>query len=185
MKPVRHAAGMEIISKYDTGRAALTTLRNNRALGILPDQHGGPDGLLLPMFGHPTRFIAAVARLSLMSGAPIVPCFGARRSPWLRDGRILTHISEGWTVAAESRRKLSTPERDELVREGTLRVISVIEDMVRRYPEQWLWMHRRWRPADARDAARAATESRIATEDRAVAEATDEAAQAEYSTASA
>jgi KDO2-lipid IV(A) lauroyltransferase len=149
---VRAAAGIGVISKFDTGRAALNVLRGNGTLGILPDQHAGAEGLLLPMFGHHTRFITAIPRLAFLSGAPVVPAFGVRRTPWLADGRIVARVSSGIAlgkVAGET----STRSRDEAILEGTRRVISEIEKIVRRHPDQWLWMHRRWRRSDERNAA--------------------------------
>jgi KDO2-lipid IV(A) lauroyltransferase len=129
-----------VISKYDPGRAALQALRANRALGILPDQHAGADGLLLPFFGRPTRMIPAVARLSMLSGAPISPAFAVRRTPWLKDGRINAAILEPWAVEKPAR-----ADRDAAVEQGTRRMVSELETVIRAHPDQWLWVHRRWR----------------------------------------
>lgn len=150
---VRAAANIGVISKFDTGRAAIKVLRNNGTLGILPDQHAGPEGLLLPMFGHPTRFVTAIPRLALLSGAPIVPAFGVRRTPWLSDGRIVARVSPGIMLGKDTGNKASTRSREEAVVDGTRCVISEIEKIVRQHPDQWLWMHRRWRRSDERDAA--------------------------------
>jgi KDO2-lipid IV(A) lauroyltransferase len=151
---VRQAAGIDVISKYDTGRASLKVLRANGTLGILPDQHAGPEGALLPMFGHPTRFVTGIARLALLSGAPMVPAFGVRRTPWLADGRIVARVSAGHYLKQNKKR---TEEREAAVLEGTRIAIGEIENIVRQHPDQWLWMHRRWRGVDARDAAAEAT----------------------------
>ena len=143
---VRAAAGLEVISKYDPGRAALQALRQNRTLAILPDQHAGHDAPLLPFFGRPTRFIPAVSRLALMSGATIVPSFGFRRAPWLSDGRINGTMMP--PIPLDDLRALPRSEREAAVIEGTKRVIGVLEDAIRSHPDQWLWMHRRWRKQD-------------------------------------
>ena len=139
---VRTHGGLKVISKHDGGRASLEALKKNHALGILPDQYAGPDGMLLPFFGHPTRVVSSVARLSMMSGAPVFPTFATRRTPWLSDGRILAQVSPGYTIENDRKR------RDEIVREGTLRMIDDLENVIRRYPDQWLWLHRRWRSED-------------------------------------
>jgi len=140
---VRESAGIGVISKYDTGRSALKTLRAGGTLGVLPDQYAWPDGVLLPMFGHPTRFVTSLARLALMSGAPVLPSFGVRRTPWLRDGRIVATVGPEFSVEAAS-----TRTRDEVVMDGTRRVVTELENIISRHPDQWLWMHHRWREED-------------------------------------
>lgn len=140
---VRRAAGFDVISKYEPGRAALQVLKANGTLGILPDQHAGSDGLLLPFFGRPTRVVPAVARLAMLSGAAVVPAFGVRRTPWLRDGRIIAKLAPAWHVP-----KVDRTERDAAVLEGTKRMIHELETIIRAHPDQWLWVHRRWRAAE-------------------------------------
>jgi KDO2-lipid IV(A) lauroyltransferase len=140
---VRTHSNIEVISKHDGGRASLEALAANRSLAVLPDQYAGPSGLLLPFFGHPTRMISSLARMAMLSGAPVVPCFGVRREPWLSDGRIIGHISPGYFVENDRKR------RDELVLSGTQRMIDELESIIRRHPDQWLWLHRRWRDDDA------------------------------------
>jgi KDO2-lipid IV(A) lauroyltransferase len=141
---VRRAAGIDVISKFDTGRTSLQVLRANGALGILPDQYAWPDGPLMPMFGHLTRFITSPARLALLAHAPIVPGFGVRRTPWLADGRIMASVWPAFYVTPACRHA----SREAAVHEATRCVIAQIEAIVRRHPDQWLWMHRRWRAED-------------------------------------
>ena len=141
----RAAIGMKTISKNDHGKLALTALRQNRALAILNDQHAGPNGTLLPIFGQPTRMVTSVGRLAMISGAPITPIYGVRRRPWLRDGRIVVKIQSSFYVPNPGK----DPEaREEAIREATLRGIAELEKVVTSFPDQWLWLHRRWRDAD-------------------------------------
>lgn len=137
----RAAQNVRVISKYENGRASLRVLKSNQALGILPDQHAGREGALLPMFGHPTRIWTALARLALISGARVVPAFGVRRRPFLRDGRIQAQVFPGWNLE-------NAGDKDAGILEGTRRVVWELERVVRQNPEQWLWLHRRWREAD-------------------------------------
>ncbi len=137
----RRAANIKVISKYDSVRATLQVLRRNETLGILPDQHAGGEGALLPFFGQPTRVWTALARLAMMSGASVVPAFGVRRRPFLADGRIEARVSRSWTIP-------KTDNREEAVLEGTKRVIGELETVMRAEPDQWLWLHRRWRERD-------------------------------------
>ncbi len=143
MSGVRRAYKLGLISKNAAARPGLRFLKTNGALVILPDRHAGSDGTLLPLFGRLTRFENAPARLAVMSGAPILMMHGARRAPWLRDGRIEGHISPGFQVLAASR-----ADREEATLEGTRRVMAGLESMVRAHPDQWSWMLRRWREDD-------------------------------------
>jgi Kdo2-lipid IVA lauroyltransferase/acyltransferase len=142
IESVRAHGGIEVISKHDTGRAAIDALKANRAIGILPDQHAGKDGLLMPFFGHQTSMVSSLARLAMLSGAPIVPCFAVRRRPWLSDGRIVARITPGYFVENDRKR------RAELVQQGTQRMVFELENIIRQNPDQWLWLHRRWRDDD-------------------------------------
>ncbi len=137
----RAAQNVAVISKYENGRAPLRVLKRNEALGILPDQHAGNEGALLPFFGQPTRVWTALARLALLSGARVVPAFGVRRRPFLSDGRIVARIFPGWNVE-------SAGDKEAAVLAGTRRVVGELESIIRAHPDQWLWLHRRWREAD-------------------------------------
>ena len=138
---VRAAGGLGVISKYDNGRASLRVLKNNETLGILPDQHAGKDGELLPMFGQSTRVWGAIARLAMMSGARVVPAFGVRKTPFLADGRIVAKVSPGWNVPKSG-------DRNAAVTQGARRTVDELEKIIRAHPDQWLWLHRRWREID-------------------------------------
>jgi KDO2-lipid IV(A) lauroyltransferase len=148
VEQVRRKAGIKVISKWESARPAVRALRAGEVLCLLPDQRAGKgEGLLLPMFGRVTRFYSSVAQLAMLSGAPVVPAFGVRREPWLSDGRIVVCIEPGLHLKADAERlDLS---RDDAVREGTQRVIGELEKVIRTHPDQWWWLHRRWREADA------------------------------------
>jgi len=143
MSDVRRAAGMSLISKHNAARPALKALKRGDVMCILPDRHAGDEGALLPLFGRETRFETAPARLAVMSGAPIVPVWGVRRAPWLRDGRIQMRCGETFQVRAASRE-----QREAAVIEGTRQVMASLEQIVRAHPDQWSWMLRRWRDSD-------------------------------------
>ena len=138
---VRAAGGLGVISKYDNGRASLRVLKQNESLGILPDQHAGAEGELLPMFGQPTRVWGAIARLAMLSGARVVPAFGVRRAPFLADGRIVATVSQGWNVPKSG-------DRNAAVLQGTRQTVTELEQIISAHPDQWLWLHRRWRAKD-------------------------------------
>lgn len=148
MSSVRRAVGMHLISKHAAARPTIKVLRAGGLLCVLPDRHAGAEGALLPLFGRNTRFETGPARFAQMSGAPIVPIFGVRHEPWLRDGRIEGRILPAFAVHSSSR-----DDREAVVLEGTQHVIATIENMVREHPDQWTWMLRRWRDDDVAPAS--------------------------------
>ncbi|MBV9865863.1 MAG: lysophospholipid acyltransferase family protein [Abitibacteriaceae bacterium] len=143
IKRVRKTVNIKMILKQESARASLNVLRNNEVLGIFPDQYATANAALLPMFGHPTRFVTSPARLALSSQAPIIPTFGVRRKPWLADGRVLINVLPGLYLQRQPQQS-----REETVLEGTQFIIKETENIVRQHPDQWLWLHRRWRSQD-------------------------------------
>jgi KDO2-lipid IV(A) lauroyltransferase len=140
IESIRAQVNVKVISRFDTGRAPLKVLKNNESLGVLPDQYE-QNGALLPFFNHPTQMVDALARLALLSRARVVPAFGVRRKPWLKDGRIVAQVFPGFEIP-------KTENRAEDVLNGTRRVVEELEKIIRAHPDQWLWMHRRWREKD-------------------------------------
>ncbi|HEX9997956.1 MAG TPA: lysophospholipid acyltransferase family protein [Abditibacterium sp.] len=139
---VREKISVGMIHKNEPARASMKKLHKNEGLAIFADQHAGRNGLMLPMFGFDTRFHGAPARLALATNSLIVPTFGVRRKPWLSDGRVVIRASKG--ILLESK----TKTREAAVLEGTQYIIAETEERIRRNPDQWLWMHRRWRASD-------------------------------------
>ncbi len=77
----------------------------------------------------------------MMSGASVVPAFGVRRRPFLADGRIEARVSPHWNVPKSG-------DREAAILEGTKRVIWELQRVMRAEPDEWLWLHRRWRERD-------------------------------------
>jgi KDO2-lipid IV(A) lauroyltransferase len=119
-------------------------LRNRGYVGLVIDQHIRRDGLWVPFFGRPAATTPAPALLALRTGAPIVTGF-ARRVPGLFKFELFVD---------EPIRARPTRDRDGDVMELTARISRRIEGYIRRCPEQWLWMHRRWRPVPPEDIAK-------------------------------
>jgi KDO2-lipid IV(A) lauroyltransferase len=128
-------------SVKDVARA----LRANQIIGLLPDQDvDSLEGIFVPFFGRPAYTPVGPAALALMTGAPIVPCF------LLRQGR-------GFRLVIEP--PLAAPAADgrpEALRALTEDWSRVVESYVRRYPDHWAWMHRRWKTAPPEASAAAA-----------------------------
>jgi KDO2-lipid IV(A) lauroyltransferase len=127
----RRRSGAELITKRDAVRDILRALRRQRMVGILLDQNATrAEGVFVPFFGSPASTNKGLAVLALRTGAPVVPVF-LRREP---DGR---HCMEVLPAVP--------PPADGLPATYTAEFNRVLEAVIRRAPEQWLWMHDRWR----------------------------------------
>ncbi|HEY7437080.1 MAG TPA: lysophospholipid acyltransferase family protein [Methylomirabilota bacterium] len=127
----RRRSGAELIVKRQAVREVLTALRRQRMVGILLDQNATrAEGVFVPFFGSPASTSKGLALLALRTGAPVVPVF-LRREP---DGRHCMDVTAA----------LPPPE-DGLATTYTATFNRVLEATIRRAPEQWLWMHDRWR----------------------------------------
>jgi Kdo2-lipid IVA lauroyltransferase/acyltransferase len=109
-------------------RAILGRLRRGGALGMLIDQDTKVDGVWVPFFGRPAFTPVGPAKIALRQGAAVVPAFIERKE----DGRHLARFLPAMDLPADPR-------------EATAAMTRAVEDQVRRRPEQWVWMHRRWR----------------------------------------
>ena len=137
LERIRTRTGNTMIYKQGAVRRVLRELAGNRTVLILIDQHlNTPDAVSVDFFGRPAATTAALARIALRTGAPVIPMF-ALPLPNGRYRLIYEHAVE--PPASDS---------PDAVREFTQRCTDVLEMYIRRHPELWLWMHRRWR-ADA------------------------------------
>jgi KDO2-lipid IV(A) lauroyltransferase len=126
----RSLSGNQVLPRRTATRGLLTLLHANRAVGILADQNTTQDrGVFVDFFGIKACVEPGLARLAAHSGAPIVPGFAL----WSEDDR-------------RYKLKFFPPiyaTGDALV--DTQAVQSALEAVIREYPEQWLWIHRRWK----------------------------------------
>ncbi len=132
----RERCGVEILRKHSAARAVLKALRSGELVGVPFDQNAKrSEAVWVPFFGEPAATTSGLARIVAMSGAPVIPAFIVRE----KDGRHhRIEIQDEIPI-----QRTSDAEADVL--ENTRRFVKAIEDMVRRYPEQFLWTHRRYR----------------------------------------
>jgi KDO2-lipid IV(A) lauroyltransferase len=134
LESIRQRTGNEVIYRRGTIRRVIRTLQAGRGVAVLIDQHiMTRDAIYVDFFERPAATTTAVAALALRTGAPVLPVFALP----LGRGRyrmIYEHPIEP--------PPLDSPDP---VREFTQRCTDVLEMYVRRHPEFWLWMHRRWR----------------------------------------
>jgi Kdo2-lipid IVA lauroyltransferase/acyltransferase len=136
LNALRARAGTRMIRKNAGAGGVLHALRE-RALLVLPIDQNSTRGLgvFVDYFGVPASTNAGMARIALKTDAPIVPVF------IVREGRTARHRVHVLPILQVER----TGDAEEDVRRNTQRFTTVFEEMVRRYPEQWLWMHKRWK----------------------------------------
>ncbi len=130
MRRLRRHYGTRTVVRGSPGaaRELLRVLRSGGVLAMLIDQDVRVDGVWVPFFGRLAYTPAGAAQIALRRGATVVPIFMER----LDDG---SHVMR-------CRPALELPED---VEGATALMTAAIEEQVRRRPEQWVWMHRRWR----------------------------------------
>lgn len=133
---LREKFNLRTIYQDESPREFLKVLEKNQILGILADQDmDWAEGIFVPFFGQPAYTITAPVKLALASGAPMVPAFVVREKD-----RYRLLVEEPIHVEKKG-------SREETIREYTARWSQVIEEKIRATPEQWAWMHRRWKTA--------------------------------------
>ena len=132
---LRQSAGMRVILREGASSAKdmLRALRKNEVIGMLMDQDAHVQGVWVDFFGIPAFTPSGPAAIALKSGARVVSAFMVRDGS---GGRI--EIRGPYSLV-----RTGDHERDVL--ENTRMFTGIIERYVRRYPEQWVWMHDRWK----------------------------------------
>jgi KDO2-lipid IV(A) lauroyltransferase len=140
LEQIRQRTGNTIVYRKDTIRRVMRALQGGHGVAVLIDQHiSSPDAVYVDFFERPAATTPAVAALALRTGAPVLPVFALP----LGGGR--------YRMIYEHPVEPPPADSEDAVREFTQRCTDVLEMYVRRHPELWLWMHRRWRddgPAD-------------------------------------
>ena len=131
----RCLSGGRAIEKRDFAREVLRAFAQGQAVGILMDQNmAAGEGVFVNFFGRLACTTTGPARVARKTGVPIV--LGLVIWDWKLKKYRLRFDSVDWI-------KREDPEEEILV--NTANFTRVIEDYVRRYPDQWLWVHRRWK----------------------------------------
>ncbi len=131
----RCLSGNRPIDKNQSARAMLNILRGGGTVGVLIDQNTTlEEGVFVDFFGIPACTSTGLARIALHTDAAVVPAY------------IYWDVSlRKYRLRFEPAMQLIRSDDRELdVRENTARFTRVIEKYARSYPEQWLWVHRRW-----------------------------------------
>lgn len=123
------------IAKRGAAKQLFRVVREGGKAGVVMDQRVRPgQGIVLPFLGHPALVTPLPASVALRTGAPAMPLVA-----WPQPGgRYRVELGEPILPPPEKR-------DEEAVAALTQRYLAALETDIRRHPEQWLWMHRRWR----------------------------------------
>lgn len=137
---IRCLHGNRVIHKDDFARGLIASMRAGETVGILMDTNmTPPQGVFVPYFGVEACTASGMARVAAKTGAAVVPGFLLWEQS---EQRYVLHFGEELPVVCTG-----DGEGDALT--NTAAFTAVIERYVRQYPQQWLWMHRRWKTRPA------------------------------------
>ncbi len=133
---IRCLHGNRVLHKDEFARGLLTAMRAGETVGILMDTNmRPPQGEFVEFFGHQACTASGLARVALKTGAAVLPGFMV----WERaEQKYVLHFGPELTFAP-------TGDAEADAQAATQLCASATEEWIRRYPDQWLWIHRRWK----------------------------------------
>ncbi len=132
---VRRSSGLHVLSTKRAARQVVSALRRNKMVGILIDQREKrAEGVGVDFFGQNASTTPASAFFALKTGAVVIPVYSIR----LKGGKHRI-------VAEPPVELIVTGNKAEDIRINTQRHTKVLESIIRRFPDQWFWIHRRWK----------------------------------------
>lgn len=125
----RNDTGMQVAASKEAMRLLLKALKNKEAIGLVADQNAGRDAVFVDFFGKIAATAPGPAQLALKYGAPMVFGAAVRIAP----GKFKTLVQQ---VAIK---------KDDTVQTLTQKHVKILEGFIRQYPDQYFWLHRRWK----------------------------------------
>lgn len=139
----RELSGNRVIDKRRSMRRLLRILKDGGMVGILLDQNvTWREGVFVDFFGRSACTNKGLALLAMASKSPVIPIFIRRKDDNRHEIRIMEKIDI-----------VITGDKDRDILINTQRYTKVIEDCIRKYPDQWFWMHQRWKTRPENDPA--------------------------------
>lgn len=131
---MREQSGQQLLPRQHSVRAALGALKRNEIFAVLLDQNTIVGGVFVPFFGIPASTAAGPATIAARTGAPMVPIFSSRQPDGSHHVEVLPPL-------------LPDPasDTDSEVLRLTAAATALIESQILGRPEQWLWIHNRWK----------------------------------------
>jgi len=132
---VRASCGNTSLPKENAMRQMIRLLKKDTTISLLLDQNvAWYGGVFVDFFGRKACTTSGLALLAMHTGAPVLPFFTSR----LPDGKYLLEIGKKVDIIRSENR-----EADILI--NTQNFTKIIEEHIRQYPEQWFWVHQRWK----------------------------------------
>jgi len=131
----RAKVGLNTFSKYNIMLGAAKLARKGAFMAILADQDGGNEGIQVPFMGENCSTPGGPAALSHLAGVPIIPVVSYRIAPYKHEIHILPPLDDAPDIK----------NRSERIKHITADANRILEMMIRKHPEQWLWLHKRWK----------------------------------------
>ena len=133
---IRTRFGNKQIDKTNSASQIVRVLRSGGTIGVLADVNSHPkEGVFVPFFGIPACTASGVAMLAIRTNAVILPAFAiwdeSRGKYFMAHGQIIEPLNSG--------------DRKRDIEETTALFVAATERIIRAYPEQWIWIHRRWK----------------------------------------
>jgi len=133
---IRCLHGNRVIHKDDFARGLIASMRAGETVGILMDTNmTPPQGVFVPFFGVLACTASGMARIAAKTGAAVVPGFLLWEDS---EQRYVLHFGKELDV-------IRSGDAEEDALSNTALFTAAIEQYIRQYPEQWLWLHRRWK----------------------------------------
>ena len=136
----REQMSLKLIPRNQAVRETLRALKNNQAVGFFADQNAGTDGVFVNFLGKPASAARAPAVLALKTKAPLLFSLSMRQP----DDQHHIYISDPIHT-----QPTDDFERD--VKRYTTQMLKQLETYIYKYPEQWLWLHNRWKTQPSED----------------------------------
>ncbi len=134
IRNLRKAGGVESIDKSGAVRASIQMLKKSEAVAMLIDQHERQASVAVDFFGRKAFTTTLPAMIALKYNVPVVFSYVIRSG----DGTYTHHFEEVFET-------ISTGNDEADIFANTQQYVKKIEEAIRKKPEDWLWMHRRWR----------------------------------------
>ena len=131
-----YQAGLDVIPKRSSLSRVMDALAANHAVGFIMDQYAKPgkEGIVAGFFGRPAGTFKSLAVVARASGAPVIPAAGWREP----DGSHVLRFFDPLTW-------IPNDDPDQEILLNTLAYNRCVESIIREHPDQWLWLHKRWK----------------------------------------
>ncbi len=134
LNSLRESTGLTVIVNENTAKEVLRQLKRNAIIAILGDQREKRShGVFVEFFGQEVPTSKGAAMIGMKTGCLVVPCYPVRK------GFLRYNIMCGEPIVMERKGPI-----EELIAKNTRKINAFLEDIIRKYPDEWFWVHQRW-----------------------------------------